>query len=279
MNFGYLITVSTTESIDYLKMAYALALSIKNTQKEGYDKVGLIIDDKTLVKDLKSSWVFDQIIEWDKETFWNGRVWMDRLTPWEHTVGLDADMLFFRDISHWIDYFIENEDLYICSKSFTYRGELVTSDYYRKTFTDNNLPNLYSFFTFFKLPSDKVSQFFTLSRYMTKNQEEFKNLFLDKNKPKILGTDEIFALSSKILGIDDEISYDLEFPKVVHMKGQIQNWPWPAENWTDHVGFYLNDRGRLKIGNYSQTEIVHYVDKNLITDETISILERIVWKH
>jgi hypothetical protein len=278
MNFGYLITVSTNKSADYLKMAYALALSIKNTQKEGYDKVALVIDDKKLIDNLKSSWVFDKIIEWNQETFWDGRAWMDLLTPWEHTVGLDADMLFFRDYSHWIDYLIDNEELYIASKSYTYRSELITNDYYRKTFTENQLPNLYSFFTFFKIPSDSVTEFFSLSRYMTKNQMEFKNHFLNKNIPKILGTDEIFALSSKILGIDDKISYDLEFPKVVHMKGMIQNWPWPAEQWTDHLGFYFNNRGNLKIGNYRQDDIVHYVDKNLITDEIISILERLAWK-
>lgn len=278
MNFGYLITVSTHESINYLKMAYALALSIKNTQKQGYDKVALVINDRSLISDLKSAWVFDHVIEWDQEAFWDGRSWMDQLTPWDYTVGLDADMLFFRDYSHWIDYFIENEELYVASKSFTYRGELVTNDYYRKTFTDNNLPNLYSFFTFFKKSSDKVNEFFTLSRHMTKNQEEFKNYFLDRNKPKILGTDEIFSLSAKILGIEDDISYDLEFPRVVHMKGMIQNWPWPAENWTDHLGFYFNNQGQLKLGNYRQDDIVHYVDKNLITDEIVSILENIAWK-
>ena len=30
MNFGYLIVVASNKDIDYLKLAYALALSIKN---------------------------------------------------------------------------------------------------------------------------------------------------------------------------------------------------------------------------------------------------------
>ena len=111
MSFGYLIIVSKHETIDYLKLAYALALSIKNTQKEGFDKVALVIDDATRVKELKSSWVFDHVIEWSQETFWDGRSWMDQLSPWDNTVCLDADMLFFRDYSHWIEYFIENTEL------------------------------------------------------------------------------------------------------------------------------------------------------------------------
>ena len=115
MNFGYLIVVASNEDTDYLKLAYALALSIKNTQKPGYDKVALVIDKPQLVDNLKSPWVFDHVIEWDKETHWDGRSWMDQLSPFENTVCLDADMLFFRDYSHWIDYFIENCELYILS--------------------------------------------------------------------------------------------------------------------------------------------------------------------
>jgi hypothetical protein len=278
MNFGYLIVVSKSDTVDYLKLAYALALSIKNTQKEGYDKVALVIDDKTEVNSLSSPWVFDEIIEWKQETYWDGRSWMDKLSPWENTVCLDADMLFLRDYSHWIEYFIDNCDLYVANKSYTYRGEIVTNDFYRKAFVKNSLPNLYSFFTFFKKDSKLTTEFFTLGRYILKNPVEFSNTFLSSYKPKVVGTDEAFALSAKILDIADTIAYPLEFPKVVHLKGQIQNWPWPADIVTNHVGFYLNKQGNLKIGNFQQFDIVHYVEKTLITDEVINILEEIAWK-
>jgi hypothetical protein len=278
MNFGYLIFVSAHKEIDYASLAYALALSIKNTQKEGYDKVALIIDDKTVLDQFKSTWVFDHIIEWNQETFWDGRSWMDQLSPFEYTVCLDSDMLFLKDYSHWIDYFVENCELYVANKSYTYRSELVTNDFYRRTFTKNNLPNLYSMYTFFKKDSELAKEFFTLGRYIIKNPIEFSNLFLTEHKPKILGTDEAFALSAKILNITDQIAYDLEFLKIVHMKPMIQNWPWPADRWDDHVGFYLNRKGQLKIGNYTQTDIVHYVEKSIINTETINILEEIAWK-
>ena len=277
MNFGYLIVVSSNEDIDYLKLAYALALSIKNTQKPGYDKVALVIDKPESVNNLKSPWVFDHIIEWDKETHWDGRSWMDQLSPFENTVCLDADMLFFRDYSHWIDYFIENCELYIPSKAFTYRGETITNDFYRKSFTKNSLPNLYSMFTFFKQESELATEFFNLGRYIIKNPVEFSNLYLAKHKPKVVGTDEAFALSAKILDIGDIISYDLEFPNVVHMKPMIQNWSWTADKVTEHAGFYFNAQGNLKIGNYQQHNIVHYVEKDLVNDEIVSMLEEIAW--
>jgi hypothetical protein len=276
MNFGYLIFVSKSESCDYLKMAYALALSIKNTQRGGFDKVALVIDDKQALDNLKSTWVFDHVIEWNQETFWDGRSWMDKLTPFDQTVCLDADMLFFRDYSHWIEHFIDNTDLYVANKAYTYRGEVITNSFYRKAFVENDLPNLYSFYTFFKKDSTQASEFFNLGRYILKNPTEFKSVFLTKYRPKIIGTDEAFALSAKLLDID--VSYNMEFPKVVHMKPMVQNWPWPANSVSDHVGFYFDLNGKLKIGNFQQHDIVHYVEKNIITDEIVSILEEIAWK-
>jgi hypothetical protein len=279
MNFGYLLIVSSDETIDYLGMAYALALSIKNTQKQGYDRVALVIDDAEKVKTLKSPWVFDHVIEWKQEIFWNGRSWMDQLTPFEHTVCLDADMLFFRDYSHWIDYFVENSEIYVANKAYNYRGEVAVDDFYRKTFRENNLPNLYSYYTFFKKDSELVKEFFSLGRYIIKHPIEFSNLFLLNHKPKVVGTDEAFALSAKILGIEDSVTYELSFPRIVHMKPMVQGWPWPADKWSDHVGFYFNKKGNLKIGNYQQADIVHYVEKDKINREIISILEDLAWKN
>jgi hypothetical protein len=278
MNFGYLIIVSDKGDTNYAKLAYALALSIKNTQREGYDKVALVINDKERIKSFTSTWVFDKIIEWDGAEHWDGRSYMDQLTPFEHTVCLDADMLFLRDYSHWAEYFIKNCELYIANKSFTYRGDVVTNDYYRKCFTANDLPNLYSFYTFFVKDSALAKDFFNLQRAIIENPNEYGNLFLTNYKPSVLGTDEAFALAAKILDVTNEIAYPLEFPRVVHCKGMIQDWPWPAESVFDHVGFYFNTQAQLKIGNYQQHDIVHYVEKDRVTLETINILEEIAWK-
>src|SRR6056300_1054566 len=132
MNFAYLIIVSDEETSNYAKLAYALALSIKNTQKEGYDKVALVINDKKYIEKYTSTWVFDKVIEWQGPEGWDVRSHMDKLTPWEHTVCLDADMLFLREYSHWVEYFIENNvELYIPHTAYTYRGEEVIHSPYR----------------------------------------------------------------------------------------------------------------------------------------------------
>ena len=58
----------------------------------------------------------------------------------------------------------------------------------------------------------------------------------------------------------------------------IQNWQEPAGPVTNTVGFYLNIDAGLKIGNYQQCDIVHYQEKQLANDETISIMENALWK-
>jgi hypothetical protein len=193
MKFGYLLITSNKGEIDYNKLAYALALSIKNTQKQGFDQVCLITDNLDSTKNFKSPWVFDQIIENKEYQGWDARSHMDQLTPFDYTVCLDVDMLFLNDCSHWVEYFIKNNNLFIANNAITYRNEIISEDYYRKTFTANGLPNLYSFYTFFKKESAEVIEFFNLQRSIFSNPIEFSNLFLTNHKPKVLGTDEAFS--------------------------------------------------------------------------------------
>ena len=278
MNFGYLLIVSKNDTIDYLRLAYALALSIKHTQKHGFNNIALVTDDIESVNALTSSWVFDQIIFWDQEKHWDGRSWMDKLSPWDHTICLDVDMLFFRDHSHSIEELINGtSELFLPSAVYTYRNDLVTSTEYRKTFVKNELPNLYSMFTYFRKDSEICDQFFSLGRHIIKNPKEFSGLYLSNYIPSVVGTDEAFALSAKLLGLDKIITYESEFPKIVHLKPLLQNWPWPADLISNHVGFYFDISGQLKIGNFQQTGIVHYVEKDLVTNEHVSILENLIW--
>lgn len=279
MNFGYLIFVNENDTVDYLKLAYLLALSIKLTQKEGYDRVALVTNNKENVTKLKSPWVFDEVIDFDRqEEGWNPRSWMDKYSPFDYTVCLDSDMIFFRDYSHYIDPLIRsNLDMFLPSRAYTYRGEVIDNDYYRKTFTANALPNLYSFYTFFKTKSRTAKEFFNLGRWIIKNPNEFKSEFLANKMPKIVGTDESLSLAAKILDIDS-ITVDSDLVKVVHLKPMIQNWPWPTEEVFDHVGFYFDLDGQLKIGNYQQLNILHYYKKEIVTDEVVSIMENKIWK-
>ena len=90
--------------------------------------------------------IFDHVIEipfeddaelsdWKVENKWK----YFHFTPYDETVILDTDMLFTSDVSHWWDV-MSKQDVVATTKVLTYRHELITSDYMRKTFTQNNLP-------------------------------------------------------------------------------------------------------------------------------------------
>lgn len=270
MDKGYLILAQNNDSVDYVKMAYIAAVSIKLTQTQ--------VKNVTLITDVPESvplhyrGVFDQILpivwyddalnsDWKIENRWK----LYHMSPYEQTIILDADMLFLSDISHWWNYLEKNHDLFITDKVLTYRNELVTSDYYRKAFTANNLPNTYSAFTYFKKSPD-AEIFWKMVEIIVKNWKEFYQRFLKENRPNHLSIDVAFALAVKLLGYEDKVFSKSDYPSFVHMKGNVQNWQMQHNDWTTLVAVYFNKNCELKIGNYQQSGIFHYTEKSFLND-------------
>lgn len=274
MSKGYLILAQNNSKANYVSMAAACALSIKTTQSK--------VNNVTLITDVLDAVphhcrdVFDNILpiewfddayesEWKIENRWK----LYHQTPYEETVILDSDMLFLSDVSHWWDYMEKNFDLLITDKVFTYRNEIIKDSYYRKVFKENNLPNCYSAFTYFK-KSDLAKEFWFLVELIVKNWKDFYNVFLPESKPKFLSIDVAFALAVKIMGIEDQVFSSFEYPTFTHMKSRDQGWREYSDSWLDHAGSYMNDKCRLKIGNYQQTGIFHYTEKDFFNEGIIS---------
>ena len=98
MTKGYVVLAQNSKDDDYARMAYALALSIQNSQTE-VKNVTLVTDIKKLPKKYKV--VFDKIVDipwldnaakskWKIENKWK----YIHASPYDETVILDADMLF-----------------------------------------------------------------------------------------------------------------------------------------------------------------------------------------
>ena len=200
-------------------MAYALAMSIKLTQSK--------INSVTLLTDVPESIpehykrAFDKVlpIEWNDDA--HGSEWkienrwkLYHFSPYNETVILDADMLFLSDISHWWPYMTENFDLLITDQVFTYRNELITDSFYRKIFRENNLPNCYSAFTYFK-KSDKAKEFWMLVELIVKDWRVFYQRYIQESKPNYLSIDVAFSLAVKILGIEDNVFSSLDIPSFI----------------------------------------------------------------
>jgi hypothetical protein len=263
---------------DYVRMAYALALSLKATQTDvPYLSIGVTPGQ---VVPEKYKWAFDEIIEipwgdaaktssWKLENEWKAY----HMTPYEETIKLDTDMLFLQNIDLWWDT-LAKQDVCAATTALTYRGEVATSDYYRKTFTANKLPNVYTAFMYFKY-SDLAKELFDMVEIIYHNWEHFRFEFMQEPRPTELSTDVIFALAMRLIGREDECVPIGEFPNFVHMKTQLQKWEGQAvsEDWTKHIGVYFTDELELKIGRYRQLSPLHYHIKSFLTDEMIAMYE------
>ena len=151
MDKGFCILAQNNSSTDYVRQAYALALSIHKFNKD--QKVTIITND-TVPEKYKS--VFDQIVpipwtdqaegkDWKIENRWK----VYHASPYEYTIVMDADMIVTHNIEHWWDE-LSKRELFFTSNVRTYRNKIVTSRKYRKVFDSNDLPNLYSAIYYFK---------------------------------------------------------------------------------------------------------------------------------
>lgn len=278
MSKGFIVLAQNTNRYDYVRMAYALALSLHLSQISE-TKISIVTNDKLTKEQAK---VFDQIIPipWltDMETPWKveNRWKLYHISPYEETIVLDTDMLVFKDLSAYWDTF-SNYDIYFTSKVVDYRGNLITSDYYRKAFTANNLPNLYTGLHYFKKSNDAKS-FYEWLELITNNWELFYGKYVSEFYPEQPSMDVTAALVAKILGCEHLVTnYKSDPVKFVHMKPMVQGWRTPTEFWRQAVGVYFDDKCRLKIGNYQQNDIFHYTEKEFLTNQIVSQME-LLWK-
>jgi len=281
MTRGYLILAQNSVSDDYVNLAYALALSIKNSQ-EKINNVCLATDVPLAKLDKKVRAVFDDIVsipwtdqaqgsKWKIENKWKYYY----MTPYDETVILDSDMLFPSDISYWWD-ILAQQEIWITDKPQTFKGEIITSTKYRNTFIANDLPNVYTAFMYFK-KTEMVAELFKMVQLIFENWERFFYNYLDETRPKHLSGDVAYALAIKLLGIESECFGNLDsMPTFVHMKGHLQNIneKFITEDWTQNIPTYFREDGGFKIGNYEQVLPFHYHIKEWLTDDMISILEK-----
>lgn len=279
MSKGFVVLAQNTETDDYVRMAYALALSLHSSQESAV-KISLITNDP-VSENIRS--VFDQIIEipwgdaaedssWKIENRWK----IYHVSPYDENIVLDTDMLVLKDLAPYWKTF-ENYDIYFTGKVVTYRNELVTSDYYRKAFTANNLPNIYTGLHYFK-KSDKAKEFYQWMELITNNWELFYGKYVSEYYPNRPSMDVTAALVAKILDCESLITnYKSDPVDFVHMKLHLQHWKNLPDKWQHAVGTYFDNAGKLKIGNYQQNSVFHYTEKEFLTDDIVCKLENL-WK-
>ena len=274
MTKGFVVVAQNTDTVDYVKQAYALALSIQYSQK--IEKSISIITNDVIPDEYKS--VFDHIIPipwidaasdkiWKVENRWK----IFHITPYYETIVLDTDMLLLEDVNIWWDY-CSNYDLKFCSRIKNYKLEYVVDTFHRKAFTANKLSNPYFALHYFK-KSVLAYDFYKVLEFVSKNWEWCYTKFAPVEYQPWLSMDLAAAIAIEIMGLH-EIVIDSNSPlEFIHMKTPIQGWSPIPSSWQDTVSYVLNRKGELIVGNIKQSKLFHYVEKNFITDK---LLERLV---
>ena len=280
MTKGYVVLAQNTDTIDYVKQAYALALSLKLSQSS-LSNISIITDD-VVPEEYKS--VFENIIPipWgdaavDSRFKVENRWKIYHASPYDQTVVLDTDMLVLDDLSSFWDTF-EHYDVYYTGKVLDYRNKTVTSDYYRKAFTANQLPNLYSGLHYFK-KGEFAKEFYSWVEVITNNWELFYGKFVSEHYPDRASMDITAALAAKVMDVTEQVTNTKHDPVTfIHMKSRIQGWTEPTDSWMQSVAVYFDDACELKIANYRQQGVFHYTEKDFLTDKIVSKLEALCLK-
>jgi len=262
---------------DYVLQACLAAMSIHATNHD----VSICLITNDAVPD-KYKPLFDHIVEipWgdhaaDEDWKISNRWKIYHAIPYEETVVMDTDMLVLQDVSTWFD-FLRNYDLFYTSNVYTYRGEVVTSNAFRKAFTAFHLPNIYCGFHWFK-KADLPHEFYKWLEMITNNWQQFYKAHAGgKIYQKVCSMDLSSSIAAKILGVENEIiNPNVKYPSFTHMKARLQNWNESvSERWQDRVEPYLSDDLVLKVGNYTQSGIFHYTENDFVTKEIVDTYER-----
>ena len=281
---GFFTFAQNSNRVDYVRLAYGLALSILHTQKSApYLTIG--ITPGTSI-DPRYEWAFDNIVEipwgddaassdWKLENEWKA-AWM---TPYEETMKLDCDMLLFGDLAPWWENLAAvGPDFKWATRVLNWRGSTVDSDYYRKTFTASRLPNIYTGMGWFR-KSDQSFSFFETAKLITWNWQRHYDEFLSfDHRPDRPSTDVTFALATKIHDVDGYHYGRSMVPTFTHMKSRVQGWKNQniRDDWREHISPFFSSAGECRIGNHLQVYPLHYHLKDFLCDSMILKYERLV---
>tara|TARA_B100001113_G_scaffold343369_1_gene330587 strand:- start:2774 stop:3619 length:846 start_codon:yes stop_codon:yes gene_type:complete len=270
---GYLIYANNNSKCNYVRQAYALSLSIKYFNKDAHVTV---VTENTLCERLRAG--FDDVIVPNKapisQSVLNSeqRIHAYNISPYLKTIVMDADVLVTQNLDSWWNY-LEKYMIYYVSDARTYRDEKSDSISYRKTFVENQLPNLYNAFHYFE-KSDEASRFFRLQQMIVENWQKFYSKYTPKKKQKWCSMDVSAAIASKILDNYENITDKDSFVNVVHLKPQQQGWNHDYVNSSGAVTLHFSN-DNFYIGNFKQHGIIHYVEDHFLTEEIIRKLEKV----
>lgn len=270
---GFLTFAQNTD-VDYLRLAYVQAMSVKLTMPNS--KYAVIVDEQTLaeVTDKHRS-VFDYIIpltvdharneQWKLRNEWQAFA----LTPFKETIKVECDILFTRSIDHWWTAF-RLRDVVLSLGCQDYQGNPGRSRRYRQVFDDNLLPDTYNGLMYFRY-SQTAHDFFAVARSVYEHWDFIRDNVLKNCRDESPTTDLVYAIVANNLGVENCTLPECDFINFTHMKNSINNWP-ESTPWPELVVSEF-DLPMVRINNINQYHPVHYQVKDWVTDAVVERFE------
>lgn len=270
MSNGICILAQNNKTTNYVEQTYALALSVLANAPT--TNISIMTND-IVPSNYKD--VFDQIIpipwgdaasknDWKIDNRWK----IYHKTPYENTIVFDADMLVLDDITPiWSNL----HNLSFTTNVKTYRNEPVTTRYYRKTFDENFLPEVYvGMYQFSK--GIEAHNFFKLLDVIMQNWSVFYKKYASKSMQNWNSVDLSAAIALKILDTPGNTLNDNSMMSFTHMKPNAQNLVHAPSKWTDALSVdFGNDS--VYINGYKQSGVLHYVEDEFLTADMLKWLE------
>jgi hypothetical protein len=161
-------------------------------------------------------------------------------------------MVIASSIAHWWT-MLKHRDLVISTGCRDFYDQPSQSRFYRKTFDDNNLPDVYNAVTYWRR-SDLAHEFFSLVQNIFENWYQYRSLLKFCNDEA--STDLVYAIAAQIIGPDLCTLPFASYPKIVHMKKHIV--PIATEDWTKELVWEINP---LRVQTVTQWGAFHYHQK------------------
>lgn len=172
MDKGYLIVANNTAKTNYVECAELLAKNIKAIMPDSHVSV---LTDRPM-----NSKNFDKIIllpygdqdvggDWKLINDWQ----VYDASPYEHTIKIETDVYLPNSIDFWWG-ILKKRDLVVCTTIRNFKQEISKVRFYRNFIDENNLPDVYNSFTYFK-KSDLSREFFMIVRDVFENWEDYRS--------------------------------------------------------------------------------------------------------
>jgi len=264
------LTVAQNSDVDYLRLAYTQAMSIKLIMP-GSEYAVIVDKDTEQQITAQQRMIFDYIIVLDQDTAINSTWKLSNewqvfyLTPFKETIKLESDLIFTRSIAHWWTTF-RLKNIVLSQGCRDYLQNISPCREYRRLFDDNELPDVYNGLMYFRYSPD-AAEFFWWAKEIFENWNYVRDNLLLNCRDDDPTTDVVYALAAKLIGVERCTLPGIDYINFVHMKSAVNKFS-ETSPWQDLV-VCETDLPMIRVNNINQYHPLHYYEKDWVTDELI----------